>query len=86
MRIRSVKVHKQVQCVSKFRGQYPRSFFVSSFISFPSNQVEQFASSAVFVDFGIQDFGDLEFWFSIDNNGRWRWLNPIRNGIGREGF
>ena len=33
------------------------------------------------VNLGVQYLGNLEFWFVVDHNQRWRRLDSIRNGV-----
>jgi hypothetical protein len=69
----------------KVRGSEPLIFFVSSFITHPSNIVVQFARRpASEVVFRVQDVADFVFDFAFNFNGfRRRWLTvgkSIRNG------
>lgn len=75
-RIASVEVQNEFLCMIKLCGWYPRSFFVSSFVTCPSYIVQKFAMSMV-VNFRVKNFGDFIFEFSLNFNqwwGCWIWL------------
>ena len=64
----------------KLCGKEPQSFFISSSISSPADQVQKLAVTPSPVNLGIEDFFDLIFNFSVDLNWRQQRLDSIRNG------
>ena len=64
----------------EFCGGNPRGFFFGSFISSPLDEVLQLAFVSS-VELGVEDFGDLVFWFAVDVDRRRRWLNVVRDGV-----
>ena len=81
MRISGVEVRHNFGSVAKLSCWQPGRFFISAFVAFPADQVQQFTQSAI-VDFGVQNLGDFVLLFSVNLN-RWRrWLNTVGDGIG----
>ena len=81
-----VEVRNKFRGVVEFRSKDPGRFFVSSFVASPPDQVQELASTASSIYLGIQDFGDLEFRFAVDQYGRWRVLDAAGNGVRSSGF
>ena len=50
---KSVKVRYEFFSVIEFRGEDPRSFFISTFVTFPSYKIEELACFMPSVDFGV---------------------------------
>ena len=68
-------------CIVHFGHGQPISFFVSSFIPGPTNQVEHQARVSL-VSLGVKDFGDLVFDFAINFDRWWWWLHAPGDLVG----
>ena len=76
-----MEIRNEFGSMSYFRSEYPGSFFISALITCPVDKIQYFAGSLMVVNLGVEDFGDFEFWFVIDNNW-WGWrLNMIRDWV-----
>ena len=64
----------------EFRGRDPQGFFFSSFVFSPLDEVLQLAFVSS-VELGVKDLGDLIFWFAVDVDWRWRWLDVVGDGV-----
>ena len=76
-----MKVSNQFRGMSEFGGEHPRRFFVRTFVSGPSDQIQEFAGAASVVDLGVKNCLNLVFRFSVDFDRRRRRLNAIRDGV-----
>ena len=65
--------------VIKLRGKEPRSFFVSTCVTSPTDKVEELAVTPSLIDFRVKDFLNFVFNFSVDLNQRRQRLNSVRN-------
>ena len=63
----------------KLCGKEPRSFFVGTCISSPADKIEELAVMPSPINFGVEDFFDFIFDFSVNLNWRWQRLNSVRN-------
>ena len=70
---------------AEFRSKDPGGFFVSAFITGPTDQIQEFATAPT-VDLGVENFGDLVLWFTVDFDGRRRCLDASGDGVRRSGF
>ena len=78
-----MEVVDQLRGITQFSSQEPRCFFVGTFITGPSNQIEKLAEASLVIQFQVEDFGDLIFQFTIHQNWWARRLNLIWNGVWR---
>ena len=85
-RILCMEIGNEFLCVSEGVGRNPVGFFSGSFVTLPPDQVAERAILEPSVVPGIQDFGNLEFWFSVVDYRRQRWLNATGNGVRGCGF
>ena len=79
-----MEIRNEFGGVPELIGIDPRGFFISAFVTCPSDKILKLATTSVF-NLGIKDVRDFEFRLVFDNE-RWgRRLNPIRYWI-REGW
>ena len=64
----------------EFHGGNPRGFFFGSFVSSPLDEVLQLAIVSS-VELGVEDLGDLVFWFAVNVDQRRRWLDAVGDGV-----
>ena len=64
----------------KFSGKKPQSFFISTCVTSPADEVEELAVTPSPINFRVKDFLNFIFNFSVDLDWRWRRLNSIWNG------
>ena len=82
VRISGVKVGGEIFGMFKFGSREPRVFFVSTFITYPSNVVKQFASTST-IKFRLKYFSDFILEFALNFNRRRRRSRPIGDFVGR---
>ena len=75
-----MKINDKFGSISELIGIDPRGFFVSAFVTCPSDKILKLAATSV-VNLGIEDVGDLELGLVFNNEGWGRRLNPIQNWI-----
>ena len=75
-----VEVGDSFRSVFKFHGGNPQGFFFGSFVSSPLDEVLQLAFVSS-VELGVEDLGDLVFWFAVNVDRRRRWLNAVGDGV-----
>ena len=75
-----MEVGDSFRSVFEFRGGNPRGFFFGSFVSSPLDEVLQLAFVSS-VKLGVEDLGDLIFWFAVDVDQRRRWLDAVGDGV-----
>ena len=81
VQVLEVKVMNQLRHMSKLVSQQPGSFFVCTFISKPTDEVQEFAILASMVDLRVEDLFDLILSFAIDVNQRWWSLYRIGDHV-----
>ena len=75
-----MKIRNEFGSISELIGIDPRGFFISAFITCPSDKILKLAMTSV-VNLGIKDVGDFEFGLVFDNERRVQRLNPIQYWI-----
>jgi len=63
-----VEIHNEFGSMSKFRSEYPGSFFISALIPCPTDKIQLLAGMMTVVNLGVKDFREFEFWFVINND------------------
>ena len=76
-----VKVVNQLRHISELVSQQPGSFFVCTFVSRPTDKVQEFAVPASTVDLRVEDLFDLVLSFAVDVDQRWRSLYTIGDRV-----
>ena len=77
VQVLEVKVVNQLRHMSKAISQQPRRFFVCTFISGPTDKVQEFAIPTSMADLQVEDLFDLVLSFAIDVDWRWQSLYMI---------
>ena len=75
--VSEVKVMNQLKHMSKLVSQQPGSFFVCTFVSRPTDEVQEFAIPASMVDLRVEDLFDLVLSFAVNVDQRWWSLYTI---------
>ena len=75
-----MEVGDSFRSVFEFCGGNPQGFFFGSFVSSPLDEVLQLAFVSS-VELGVEDLGDLIFWFAMDVDRGWRWLDAVGDGV-----
>ena len=63
----------------EFSGKKPQSFFISTCVTSPADEVEELAVTPSPINFRVKDFLDFIFNFSINLNRRGRRSNSVQN-------
>ena len=67
--------------MSELVSQQPRRFFICTFVSGPTDEVQEFAVLASMVDLQVEDLFDLILSFAVDVDWRWRSLYTIGDRV-----
>ena len=81
VRVGGVEGLEKVRSVSKLRSREPGGFFISAFVTSPSDEVLELASAS-FVDLGIKDFADFKLEFAVNFDRRRRSWDATRDFTG----
>ena len=76
-----MKVVNELRHMSELVSQQPRSLFVCTFISGPTDEVQEFAILASMVNLQVEDLLDLVLSFTIDVDQRWWSLYTIGDHV-----
>ena len=77
-----MKVVNKLRHVSELVSQQPRSFFVCTFISRPTDKVQEFAILVLTVNLRVEDFFDLILSFAVNVDQKWWSLYMIWDHVG----
>ena len=75
-----MEVQNEFLRIAEFRSKDPGGFFVSAFITGPTDQIQGFAAAPT-VDLGVENFGDFVLRLSIHKDRRWRRLDAPGDGV-----
>ena len=76
----------QLRRMSKLVSQQPRSFFICTFISGPTDKVQEFAVPVSMVNLRVKDLFNLILSFAVDVTQRWWSLHTIGDCVKCCGF
>ena len=74
-------VMNKLRRMSELISQQPGSFFVCTFVSRPTDEVQEFAILASTVDLRVEDLFDLILSFAINVDQRWQSLHTIGDHV-----
>ena len=66
-----MKVMNELRCMSELISQQSGSFFVCTFVSGPTDEVQEFAVLASMVNLRVEDLFDLVLSFTVNVDQRW---------------
>ena len=81
VQVLEVKVMNQLRHMSELVSQQPRCFFVCTFISGPTDKVQEFAVPVSMVNLRVKDLFDLVLSFTINVDQRWQSLYMIGDHV-----
>ena len=81
VQVLEVKVMNQLRHMSEFISQQPGSFFVCTFISRPTDEVQEFAIPVLMVNLQVEDLFDLILSFTVNVDWRWQSLYTIGDHV-----
>ena len=76
-----MKVVNELRRMSKLVSQQPRCFFICTFVSGLTDEVQEFAVPASMVDLQVEDLFDLILSFAVNVDQRWRSLYTIGDRV-----
>ena len=71
----------ELRCMSELISQQPRCFFICTFISGLTDEVQEFAIPVLMVDLQVEDLFDLILSFTINVDWRWWSLYTIGDHV-----
>ena len=80
--VSEVKVMNQLRHMSELISQQPGSLFVCTFVSRPTDKVQELAILVSMVNLQVKDLFNLILSFAVDVNWRWRSLYTIGDHVG----
>ena len=82
VQVSEVKVVNQLRRMSELVSQQPGSLFVCTFVSGPTDEVQELAIPASTVDLRVEDFFNLILSFAVNVDQRWQSLYMIGDYVG----
>ena len=81
VQVSEMKVVNELRCMSELVSQQPGGFFVCTFVSGPTDEVQEFAIPVSTVDLRVEDLFDLILSFTINVDQRWWSLYTIGDRV-----